>query len=172
MRHLLNNLSQEEKNNIKEQYTGEIKVITENFSRLLNSKLGDSKPLVNEDFDTDAKNWGMNVAKVLNKTQLTVNELDGYKGKPIGSKSILIDGYYDTFVFNQTDIDVVFKVNMLREEESNSGGTTRLSITFKLQDGRAVDVLRVSQFPEKYTYFNPQEVAKIIIPKIKDIKLA
>ena len=48
MKHLLNNLSEEEKNKIRGQHTGGMKVITENFSKLLNSKLGDSKPLVNE----------------------------------------------------------------------------------------------------------------------------
>ena len=48
MKHLLNNLSDEEKNNIRNQHTGGMKVMTESFSRLLNSKLGDSKPLVNE----------------------------------------------------------------------------------------------------------------------------
>jgi hypothetical protein len=48
MKHILNNLSVEEKNSILEQHTGGMKVITENFSKLLNSKLGDSKPLVEE----------------------------------------------------------------------------------------------------------------------------
>jgi len=48
MKHILNNLSDEEKNSIREQHTGGMKVMTENFSKLLNSKLGDSKPLVSE----------------------------------------------------------------------------------------------------------------------------
>ena len=48
MKHLLNNLSEEEKNAIREQHTGGMKVMTENFSKLLNSKLGDAKPLVSE----------------------------------------------------------------------------------------------------------------------------
>jgi hypothetical protein len=41
-------MSEEEKNSIREQHTGGINIITENFSKLLNSKLGDAKPLVNE----------------------------------------------------------------------------------------------------------------------------
>ena len=49
MKHILNNLTEEEKNSIREQHTGGMKVMTENFNKLLNSKLGDSKPLVNED---------------------------------------------------------------------------------------------------------------------------
>lgn len=48
MKHILNNLSQEEKNSILEQHKGGMKVMTENFSKLLNSKLGDVKPMVNE----------------------------------------------------------------------------------------------------------------------------
>jgi hypothetical protein len=48
MKHILNNLSDEEKNSILEQHTGGMKVMNENFSKLLNSKLGDAKPLVSE----------------------------------------------------------------------------------------------------------------------------
>ena len=48
MKHLLNNLSNEEKNSIREQHTGGMKVITENFNRLMNAKLGNVKPLINE----------------------------------------------------------------------------------------------------------------------------
>jgi hypothetical protein len=48
MKHILNNMSEEEKNSIREQHAGGMKVMTENFNKLLNSKLGDSKPLVSE----------------------------------------------------------------------------------------------------------------------------
>lgn len=48
MKHILNNLSEEEKNDIREQHTGGIKVMNENFSKLVNTKLGDVKPMVNE----------------------------------------------------------------------------------------------------------------------------
>ena len=48
MKHLLNNMSEEEKNSIREQHRDKFKVVTENFSKLMNSKLGDSKPLVSE----------------------------------------------------------------------------------------------------------------------------
>ena len=41
-------MTEEEKNKIREQHTGGMKVMTENFSKLVNSKLGDSKPLVSE----------------------------------------------------------------------------------------------------------------------------
>ena len=48
MKHLLNDLTEEEKNAIREQHTGGMKVMNENFSKLVNTKLGDVKPLVNE----------------------------------------------------------------------------------------------------------------------------
>ena len=41
-------MSEEEKNAIREQHAGGMKVITENFYKLLNSKLGNVKPLVSE----------------------------------------------------------------------------------------------------------------------------
>jgi hypothetical protein len=58
MKHILNNISEEEKNAIREQHTGGMKVMTENFSKLTNSKLGDSKPLVNEQGATGWKEEG------------------------------------------------------------------------------------------------------------------
>ena len=48
MKHILNDMSEQEKNSIREQHSGGMKVMTENFNKLINSKLGDSKPLVNE----------------------------------------------------------------------------------------------------------------------------
>ena len=57
MKHLLNNLTEEEKNSIREQHTGGMNIVTENFSRLIKTKSGDVKPLVNEregeDFNDD-----------------------------------------------------------------------------------------------------------------------
>jgi hypothetical protein len=48
MKHILNDLTEQEKNSIREQHTGGMKVMTESFSKLVNSKLGDVKPMVNE----------------------------------------------------------------------------------------------------------------------------
>jgi hypothetical protein len=55
MKHLLNDLTEQEKNSIREQHTGGMKVVTENFSKLINAKSGNVKPLVNEieGLDTD-----------------------------------------------------------------------------------------------------------------------
>lgn len=48
MKHILNNLTEEEKNSIREQHTDTLKVMTENFSKLVESKLGDVRPILNE----------------------------------------------------------------------------------------------------------------------------
>ena len=48
MKHLLNTLSTEEKNSIREQHKGGISLDTSKFKKLTESKLGNSKPLVNE----------------------------------------------------------------------------------------------------------------------------
>lgn len=48
MKHLLNNLTEEEKNSIREQHTGGMNVIIENFSKLINTKSGDVKLFLNE----------------------------------------------------------------------------------------------------------------------------
>ena len=53
MKHILNDLTEQEKNAIREQHSGGMKVMTEKFSKLINSKLGDSKPLVNEEVDKE-----------------------------------------------------------------------------------------------------------------------
>jgi len=61
MKHILNNLTEEEKNAIREQHSGGMKVMTENFSKLINSKLGDSKPLVNEQSSLGAVGNGLEI---------------------------------------------------------------------------------------------------------------
>jgi hypothetical protein len=48
MKHLLNDLSDSEKNRILEQYENSILVETKNFYRLLGAKSGNVKPLINE----------------------------------------------------------------------------------------------------------------------------
>ena len=48
MKHLLNNLSNEEKNRIRNQHSGGMSVDNSKFKRLLESTLGNSKPLISE----------------------------------------------------------------------------------------------------------------------------
>ena len=51
MKHILKNLTNEEKNRIREQYEGGMSVDTSKFRSLLESKLGDVKPLISEQGD-------------------------------------------------------------------------------------------------------------------------
>ena len=51
MKHILNNLSNEEKNSIREQHTGGKQLNIENFSKLVNNKLGTVKTLVKEEIN-------------------------------------------------------------------------------------------------------------------------
>ena len=48
MKHLLNNLSEEEKNSIREQHEGGMKLDTSRFKTLLEGKSGNVKPLVEQ----------------------------------------------------------------------------------------------------------------------------
>ena len=48
MKHILNNLTKEEKDNILKQHSGGMKVMSENFNRLMGAKHGNAKPLINE----------------------------------------------------------------------------------------------------------------------------
>lgn len=49
MKHLLNNLSEEEKNSIREQHEGGMKLDTSRFRTLLENKSGNVKPLVEQE---------------------------------------------------------------------------------------------------------------------------
>jgi hypothetical protein len=53
MKHILNNLTEQEKRAILEQHTGGMKVMTEKFSKLIESKLGDVKPILSEQSQKD-----------------------------------------------------------------------------------------------------------------------
>ena len=103
MKHILNNLSVEEKNSILEQHTGGMKVITENFSKLLNSKLGDVKPLVNE--QTIASNV------LSGSSQKAVKQVfDSCRNagqSPINTNKI-VDGIYKAVQGIGTDEDSIF----------------------------------------------------------------
>jgi hypothetical protein len=56
MKQLLNDMSFEERQNIREQHTGGMKVMSGSFRRLVNAKLGDSKPLISEQPTPQAPN--------------------------------------------------------------------------------------------------------------------
>jgi len=75
MKHLLNNLTDQEKNAIREQHTGGMKVVTENFSKLTKSKLGDSKPLVAEQAEMDVSSDSEHYVRRKREITIPFNEL-------------------------------------------------------------------------------------------------
>ena len=103
MKHILNNLSEEEKNAIREQHTGGMKVMTENFSKLLNSKLGDAKPLVNEAipgiepvYDNDEPKFTAALFFKENQTQLSpkdTNEVINFISEGLRSSLPILQKY-------------------------------------------------------------------------------
>lgn len=77
MKHLLNNISEEEKNRIREQHEGGMKISTENFKQLLETKSGDAKPYLNE------QNAQTLPSRRITRN-LTVDEIDSLAEKIVG----------------------------------------------------------------------------------------
>ena len=48
MKHILNDMTEEEKSSIREQHDGSLKVNIDKFNKLVESKSGDVKPMINE----------------------------------------------------------------------------------------------------------------------------
>lgn len=78
MKHLLNDLSDEEKNRIREQHTGGKKIVIENFDKLVNTKLGDAKPFLLE--QTEDANITKSIQCFLNKRMNAGLAVDGLSG--------------------------------------------------------------------------------------------
>jgi|LakMenE01Jun11ns_1017448.scaffolds.fasta_scaffold9959337_36 hypothetical protein len=96
MRHLLNDLSNEEKNRIREQHEGGMKIDTSKFKKLIENKLGSSKPLVSEqghtltDFDYERINSGEDMTYTPYRGGLR-DELEQLIRKSNSSKEEIID---------------------------------------------------------------------------------
>ena len=95
MKHILNDLTETEKNSIREQHTGGMKVMTENFSKLLNSKLGDVKPLVTEQQQTPpfTKGQKLSAMRSVDKKNYTIEIVDVQPGYL--TAKIIGDGTYE-----------------------------------------------------------------------------
>ena len=88
MKNLLTKISQEEKNRILEMHSGGMKVMTENFNKLLSSKLGDVKPLNEQSSGFDVPSLVINaISKIEGKYSYMSNGV--VKGnKYTGSESL------------------------------------------------------------------------------------
>jgi hypothetical protein len=124
MKHLLNNLTSDDKTKILEQYSGGINLSINNFNKLVNNKLGDVKPLINEDnlqgggLAADKKGTGYSKGELnvqikqkytFNKSKMKTGSDDvdtsttEYQNLVIQLKSIL----KDTKIQNRMDITVI-----------------------------------------------------------------
>ena len=76
MKHLLNNISEEEKNRIREQHEGGMNLAIDNFNKLVETKSGDAKPYLNEQ---NAQTSPRRTTRNLN-----VDEIDSLAEKIVG----------------------------------------------------------------------------------------
>jgi hypothetical protein len=72
MKHLLNNLTEEEKNSIRGQHTGGMNVVTENFSKLINTKSGDVRTYLGEQTVTTGQVNEKNVGDCLSAMKTVI----------------------------------------------------------------------------------------------------
>jgi len=124
MKHLLNNLSEEEKNSIRGQHTGGMQVSNSRFNSLLENKLGNSKPLVEQFDDEDDYDFE--------------DELEGDENEP----------YIDLTDKEDDDIHLIHR-NMSSDDEELDEDTSwmnDLNESLNLKKSIA-DV--ISQFPNK-----------------------
>ena len=104
MKHLLNSLTENEKNSIREQHTGGMKVMTENFSKLVNTKSGDVKTLVEQQVTTQT-------TTVAPSSQTTTKPEKCSERALTFIKTILSGNADLTLIFNQIERGVVTVVS-------------------------------------------------------------
>jgi len=105
MKHLLNNLSEEEKNRIREQHEGGMNLAIDNFKKLVETKSGDAKPYLNEQ-DTDAE-------------QMRTRTFSKEKGMPIGRlKDSDIENLAEKIVdcLDDEEKKLLFRLNLEEKE--------------------------------------------------------
>ncbi len=121
MKHLLNNLSEEEKNSIREQHEGGKTIDTSRFKSLLENKMGNVKPLVEQEEDdfgyaTHDGSFGgddSEYKKPLNSLQR--HFLKKLESNPnIASRYGMSDEEFKDFVYNEIDDDIY---NLWDEDE-------------------------------------------------------
>jgi hypothetical protein len=161
MKHILNNLSEEEKNAIREQHTGGMKVMTENFNKLINSKLGDAKPLVSE----------QPVSRPTSRpsTPRTSGTTTGTKPKPTSLPPTNLVGK-EILLYSDSSQQKIFKKATIKQVRKFSDGSVAINLRV---DGDVTNHL----FPTiyfsclksaklSYSYYENQDTPK---PKIVEV---
>ena len=138
MKHLLNNISQEEKNSIREQHSGGKEIIIENFNQMINKKLGDVPTYLTEESEEVLKNYNALIGYVIGlsdaggdskSTEYTaaLNELrmyyeslrDGITPKPLSIEAKAAKKGVEERIVKLND-------SQITQMEKNGGGKTRL----------------------------------------------
>ncbi len=145
MKHILNDLSSDEKNRILEQYNGEKTIDDKNFKRLLESQLGNVKPLINEDIDFDVNNpeFGSEEKKENYRDKDIVNGIE---------ISVAFDPYYGdyTIYFPQIEFGVDEDVpdQVLRISENPDEAKSFFEMAKKLAN-EGMDMYEIFKILEK-----------------------
>jgi len=134
MKHLLNNISEEEKNRIREQHTGGMKIAIDNFKKLVETKLGDAKPFINEANMETCEQCGnelteggecmecgsMYEEEMMEQTKL-LPKIDNVKVWMV--RNMTGEGYYDVDLKgNPSDRDNMIRISGEITSNSGSGG--------------------------------------------------
>jgi hypothetical protein len=185
MKHLLNNLSEEEKNNIRKQHSGGMKVVTENFNKLLNNKLGTVKPLISEETSSSItaslNEWGKKIGQEMKGTQVTAHKID-FDDKPIDK----LNSYWIDNVVSVNTVDNVESLyDLTSVSVSTNGhrlsddlkGSTKIQIDFRfnMSKGRVDGISRVYLFDnnkvDKVENLQTKPFEESLIPNIGKIQV-
>ena len=103
MKHLLNNLSEEEKNSIREQHKGGMKVMNENFHKMVSKKLGHveliSEQPVDKDDPNDEYEWGSNPPGGHEYQENNLSYHDWFnKYEPVGGSSLQLINMHKDYI--------------------------------------------------------------------------
>ena len=104
MKHLLNNLSSEERNRILEQYNNSLIVETKKFNKLLRSNLGNVKPLMEDDTNINSTSAKDNFNKSVQKLVRYMMAHDHPENEVYEKLTKIIDDKYNYFeIFQELD---------------------------------------------------------------------
>jgi hypothetical protein len=166
-------MSEQEKNAIREHYTGGMKVTTERFHKLIESKLGDTKPLVNEQ---QVPNWhSQDLDKFLLPLGYKKRRDEKFKTTYWSMGELNDDANYITISFDQSQVGSptsnIAKVGL-------SAVKDRKELYRKEVDARRIGVQEIVDFAKKYkslvfpensSLMKEQSEVKVDIPTIQKL---
>ena len=105
MKHILNNLSNEEKNSIREQHTGGKQLNIENFNKLVNNKLGTVKTLVKEEINEYGSVYSQQELEMMRDPEF--QKYDRYEPVNKDIKSKIMELIYNSNSSNEEMISIL-----------------------------------------------------------------